>query len=345
MEPPASEKEYKRLRNQVGDTVASVLGNKRKQALDSYIDPTVFDAWDADAPASHPGTKAGRVVKEMDLDGPPPHQAVGQELERLRGSGANFDQAKANRERFRAESPVHEAVAHVVEHWTGGGIDLAIGNASQQIRDEIKQGGHQDALRAIASGPHTSRLFRGIRAWDADSEERMLNVQPGDEVSLEGISSFTESENHARYFGDSAGGTSMLLEVVDGRGLPVAGISNTPGEQEWLMTGKLRVVEEVGRKIGVPSDPEDLADTSIHVKVRWDPGDGSVPDLPDDPTPEQINPPEPDYPDFQDTPRIRGLSDVALRAMIQSLERKQGSDSEAAALLETLWEEEDRRNA
>jgi hypothetical protein len=137
----------------------------------------------------------------------------------------------------------------------------------------------------------------------------------------------------------------MLLEVVDGRGLPVAGISNTPGEQEWLMTGKLRVVEEVGRKIGVPSDPEDLADTSIHVKVRWDPGDGSVPDLPDDPTPEQINPPEPDYPDFQDTPRIRGLSDVALRAMIQSLERKQGSDSEAAALLETLWEEEDRRNA
>jgi len=46
MPVPTSEAEYKRAKNAVGDQVSNILGNTRKVALDSYINPTVFRAWD-----------------------------------------------------------------------------------------------------------------------------------------------------------------------------------------------------------------------------------------------------------------------------------------------------------
>lgn len=42
---PNTEKEYRKLRNSVGEVVADTLGNGRYHALNSYIDPTVFDRW------------------------------------------------------------------------------------------------------------------------------------------------------------------------------------------------------------------------------------------------------------------------------------------------------------
>ena len=42
---PTSEKEYRKLRNSVGDVVADKLGNGRYHALNSYIDPALFDVW------------------------------------------------------------------------------------------------------------------------------------------------------------------------------------------------------------------------------------------------------------------------------------------------------------
>lgn len=45
IEPVESAKEFAKIRNQIGDSVCSILGNKRKMALDSYIDPNVFMNW------------------------------------------------------------------------------------------------------------------------------------------------------------------------------------------------------------------------------------------------------------------------------------------------------------
>jgi DNA topoisomerase-1 len=43
---PDSQKAYTRQRNEIADEVAAALGNTRKMALDSYIDPTTWSAWD-----------------------------------------------------------------------------------------------------------------------------------------------------------------------------------------------------------------------------------------------------------------------------------------------------------
>lgn len=45
MSPPATAKEFKSMRNQIGDAVASLLGNSRTMALGSYIDPAAFGPW------------------------------------------------------------------------------------------------------------------------------------------------------------------------------------------------------------------------------------------------------------------------------------------------------------
>lgn len=43
---PKTSAEFKRWRNEVGDAVSDALGNDRKEALDSYIDPEVFRKWE-----------------------------------------------------------------------------------------------------------------------------------------------------------------------------------------------------------------------------------------------------------------------------------------------------------
>ena len=42
---PTDEKEFIAWRNEVGEAVSDVLGNDRKEAIDSYIDPIVFEQW------------------------------------------------------------------------------------------------------------------------------------------------------------------------------------------------------------------------------------------------------------------------------------------------------------
>lgn len=46
MDAPTSRSAYRKQRAAVGDQVASALGNTRSMALNSYIDPAVFEAWE-----------------------------------------------------------------------------------------------------------------------------------------------------------------------------------------------------------------------------------------------------------------------------------------------------------
>ena len=48
---PTTAKEYKRAIKAVAEKVSAVLGNRPAQALESYIDPTVFSGWRAQAHA------------------------------------------------------------------------------------------------------------------------------------------------------------------------------------------------------------------------------------------------------------------------------------------------------
>lgn len=45
IEPTTDPKEVAKVRNQVGDAVCALLGNRRTMALKSYIDPSVFEEW------------------------------------------------------------------------------------------------------------------------------------------------------------------------------------------------------------------------------------------------------------------------------------------------------------
>lgn len=46
MPKPQNAKDLARMKNQIGDIVSAVLGNDRKEALKSYIDPSVFGPWE-----------------------------------------------------------------------------------------------------------------------------------------------------------------------------------------------------------------------------------------------------------------------------------------------------------
>lgn len=47
--PPTSDpNEFAKIRNQVGEKVCELLGNRREESLRSYIDPSVFEQWSAD---------------------------------------------------------------------------------------------------------------------------------------------------------------------------------------------------------------------------------------------------------------------------------------------------------
>ena len=67
MPPPHSVRELKRLRKEVGEIVARELGNSYRIALNSYVAPEVFAAWEAKQDPGVKRTRASRraVVKDF----------------------------------------------------------------------------------------------------------------------------------------------------------------------------------------------------------------------------------------------------------------------------------------
>lgn len=104
--PAATESEYRRIRNQVGDAVAKRLGNTRSIALSSYIDPDIFAEWDPKGTLrflQHKAGVKGAAKTAFDGSAHPAELAAGVNT-RLRESSSG------------PELTEHDAAAHDARH-------------------------------------------------------------------------------------------------------------------------------------------------------------------------------------------------------------------------------------
>ena len=67
MPVPGSEKEFKRYRKEVGQTVAGELGNSTAVALNSYIAPEVFCPWNSASDSMAMQVKKNRTYLNADF--------------------------------------------------------------------------------------------------------------------------------------------------------------------------------------------------------------------------------------------------------------------------------------
>lgn len=153
------------------------------------------------------------------------------------------DVSKKNRKDFAEQGKVEADIANLVDGWTGGGYMIP------QIRKDIANGGHKDVVDAARNGVKAPTLYRGMKSYDEPTEQFFRNMGPGDELDLGGLSSVSESEKWADGF-SSGQKSGALIEIQGARGLNVRNISNSPHEDEWLLTGKLKVVEITSSEAG-----------------------------------------------------------------------------------------------
>lgn len=66
--PPKTEAEFKKRRREVANVVSSHLGNTPVMALNSYINPTVFDAWKQHPSWGEPGRRARFALGDQQFD-------------------------------------------------------------------------------------------------------------------------------------------------------------------------------------------------------------------------------------------------------------------------------------
>ena len=60
---PRTQAEFQKARNRVGDVVAKMLGDNRQIALDSYIDPVVFERWKANLAATDSHERSNNAAR------------------------------------------------------------------------------------------------------------------------------------------------------------------------------------------------------------------------------------------------------------------------------------------
>lgn len=68
LKPPQSEAEFKKRRREVANVVSGHLGNTPVMALNSYINPTVFDNWKTNPSWGEPGRKARFALSDQQFD-------------------------------------------------------------------------------------------------------------------------------------------------------------------------------------------------------------------------------------------------------------------------------------
>jgi hypothetical protein len=170
--------------------------------------------------------------------------------------------AEANREAFAGQGPVQREIADLVGRWTG-----AIGDIDT-MRAEMAAGQWGNVLQAANSGTEAPTLFRGMYARDDAMERLIVNAAAGDEIDMGRLASFTESDYHANSFARGAN-SSLVIQLKNARGLDIGRISNTPGEEEWLVAGKAKVTRVVSRKVEAAEDEEGFPTTHVVVEAVW----------------------------------------------------------------------------
>lgn len=182
---------------------------------------------------------------------------------RYQTSAVFKDEAAKAREALAKEGTLEARYAELVSRWTGPNSDI------WTMREEIARGEWDDVLAVFKEAPSSHpTLYRTFCPWDVDSFEAVMGAREGSTLDLGGLSSFTERDSWARTFTNMSE-TQIMLIAERGPALPVAGISNTPGEAEWLATGKFRVTEVVYREvIPDPYNPKNREMMNIVLTVR-----------------------------------------------------------------------------
>jgi len=163
------------------------------------------------------------------------------------------EEGTANRAEYAKEGQLQARIAEFAGKWTGGFRSIG------PLRKQMAAGKWNDVLRATKAqkAPH---LYRGMQSTsNTDDLAKMLeHLSVGDTIDNRGISSFTQSKTWGERF--MATGSkkypSLLIEVDNARGLPIAAIGNSSYEEEWLLTGQLRItsLEKVGNQTRVHAE-------------------------------------------------------------------------------------------
>ena len=220
-----------------------------------------------------PRRRHDRADTRIRHDGEDDVAAIGAELLEMRAPGSDrvtasmpqpsdFKSIDTNRATLRRTKAGREVV-DLVSAWTGAGSS----DDAEAARSSMLKGGYPLARRAMAEGPPTPRLFRGVYANSEESEAWIQSLDVGSEIDLLGASSFTTSRRHAQFFAGSI--TNVIIEIDEGdaNGLPVEGISNSPGEREWMLTGHLEVTE-AEREVSTDYEGSGFDVVSVRVKAR-----------------------------------------------------------------------------
>lgn len=188
-------------------------------------------------------------------------------MEWLEARAAAYKKAVANREAYAQTGAKQAQIAQFVSLWTGA-------STQEAMKKAIAKGEYAEVVEATKNAPAPT-LYRGFSLkkaklgdkksslthgkFQGDPDKFINDLKPGFEIDLGGMAAFTEDEEHAGTFGD------VTFVMKDGHGLPIEGISNTPFEHEWLVTGKMRVesvakkgkkyVVEVSHVIDAPTSP------------------------------------------------------------------------------------------
>ena len=175
----------------------------------------------------------------------------------MRYSMRVMDETARNRATYAARGDLESDVVSVVERWTA--------NNGASVRADLADGSLDRVLDMMESGPEAPTLYRGM-SGTSDEFKRLVNgLKAGDEVDLRGIASVTESEDWARLFSVEGGKDDAILFVIkDARGLPIKRISNSPGEEEWLLTGNLEVTK-------ITETVETATGKHVTVEATWKP--------------------------------------------------------------------------
>ena len=131
-------------------------------------------------------------------------------------------------------TPAESAIGGLIADWSGRPAGV------REMRSRLAAGDAEallarDVIRAAP--PSEIDLYRGFDAQSGTPQAAALkNLKPGDTIDMDSIGSFSESRDHANGFGET------LITLTPGAAaLPIAPISNTPFEREWLVAGDMTV--------------------------------------------------------------------------------------------------------
>lgn len=138
--------------------------------------------------------------------------------------------------RFRSEGSANADLLDFVERWTPSKDAVA------ELREEAARGEWPNVVDAIkGSEMEHPPLYRGMNGLTEESAAMITSLRKGSIIDTRGMASFSPDKDRAGDFGGS--GTSLLMRMPSGKkgALRITPLTTIPTQEEWLVSGRLRV--------------------------------------------------------------------------------------------------------